>query len=154
MQSDSSNIGNTPVVPDNQPAATPSMSPQQTQIQQVRQTVLSQVAELKQQIQTIQQQALQNMLSDIDNVFTTQLNTSVQQIINQQQAAQITPVTSPVEPGTQTLVSPYISPQVLNAGNQAAGIAASNVNQAMEQAQKSVRDAENALNSMGNTTNT
>lgn len=125
MQSDSPNTGTTSVVPDNQPAAAPSMSPHQVMQQQI--------SDLKSQIATIQQQAIQAMQSQVDSSFQALAASSLQMVNDQAQpqaAAAVTPVAPP-------LINPI--QQAMNTVN-------TNVDAAMLAAQQSVKNAEGILN--------
>lgn len=149
---------NPPVVP-----AGSALTSQQAQVQQMRQTILSQVADLKQQIQIIQQNTLETMLSDIDNIFTAQLTNSLQQIADQQQSAQALPIApaapltpaAPVMPVVPTApaapfsdnVTPqtpasYAISQAISTGSQAANLAVSNADEAMRSVQAGVQNTE------------
>lgn len=133
MQSDSPNTGTTSVVPDNQPAAAPSMSPHQVMQQQI--------SDLKSQIATIQQQAVQAMQSQVDSSFQALAASSLQMVNDQAQpqaAAAVTPV----------------APPVINPIQQAINTVNTNVDAAMLAAQQSVKNAEGALNNTGIATNT
>lgn len=125
QQSDSPNIGGTPVVPDNQPATTPSMSPHQVMQQQI--------SDLKSQIATIQQQAIQAMQSQVDSSFQALAASSLQMVNDQAQpqaAAAVTPV----------------APPVINPIQQAINTVNTNVDAAMLAAQQSVQNAESIIN--------
>ncbi|SDH20665.1 hypothetical protein SAMN05421827_11920 [Pedobacter terrae] len=125
MQSDSPNTGTTSVVPDNQPAAAPSMSPHQVMQQQI--------SDLKSQIATIQQQAIQAMQSQVDSSFQALAASSLQMVNDQAQpqaAAAVTPVAPP-------LINPI--QQAMNTVN-------TNVDAAMLAAQQSVQNAESIIN--------
>jgi len=125
QQSDSPNMGDTPVVPDNQQAAAPSMSPHQVMQQQI--------SDLKSQIATIQQQAIQAMQSQVDSSFQA-LATSSLQMVNDQAQPQAAAAVTPVAP-------PLINPiqQAINTVN-------TNVDAAMLAAQQSVQNAESIIN--------
>ena len=58
---------------------------QESQIQITRESLMKQVAEMKQQIARIQQQSLLEMQKTIDLVFAAQVADSLQEIINQLQ---------------------------------------------------------------------
>jgi len=125
QQSDSPNIGGTPVVPDNQPATTLSMSPHQVMQQQI--------SDLKSQIATIQQQAIQAMQSQVDSSFQALAASSLQMVNDQAQpqaAAAVTPV----------------APPVINPIQQAINTVNTNVDAAMLAAQQSVKNAESIIN--------
>ncbi len=124
MQSDSPNTGTTSVVPDNQPAAAPSMSPHQVMQQQI--------SDLKSQIATIQQQAIQAMQSQVDSSFQALAASSLQMVNDQAQpqSAAVTPVAPP-------LINPI--QQAMNTVN-------TNVDAAMLAAQQSVQNAESIIN--------
>lgn len=125
MQSDSPNTGTTSVVPDNQPAATPSMSPHQVMQQQI--------SDLKSQIATIQQQAIQAMQSQVDSSFQALAASSLQMVNDQAQ------------PQTAAAVTP-VAPPLINPIQQAMNTVNTNVDAAMLAAQQSVKNAEVILN--------
>lgn len=127
--------------PGTNPAATA-----ENQLQQVRQAVAKQVAELKQQIQLIQQQSLKTMQDTIDAVFKTQASDNLQQVARQEQDTlqQIknVPAAAPGSPAA----SGYTE---IPDGNQAMAIAGQSVEQAMQSAAQSVENAEKALSNLG-----
>ncbi|MCX2494621.1 hypothetical protein OQX63_14135 [Pedobacter sp. PF22-3] len=125
QQSDSPNTGGTPVVPDNQPAAASSMSPYQVMQQQI--------SDLKSQIATIQQQAIQAMQSQVDSSFQALAASSLQMVNDQAQ------------PQAATAVIP-VSPPLINPIQQAMNTVNTNVDAAMLAAQQSVQNAESIIN--------
>lgn len=104
---------------------------EQGQVQQIRQNVLIQVAELKKQIQVIQQDTLRALQDSVDTAFKEQTAENLQQISQMQETV---PDTYPAEE------------EPFDAGQQAMEIAEKSVVQAMQSAMESVQQAEKSLN--------
>ena len=121
QQSDSPNTADTPVAPHSKPAPAPTTSPQQVMQQQI--------TDLKAQIATIQQQALQAMQAQVDSSFQTLAASSLQMVNNQAQAA-----------------APVVPPPVINPIQQAINTVNTSVDAAMLAAQQSVKNAESMVN--------
>lgn len=102
---------------------------EQSQVQQTRQNILMQVAELKKEIQVIQLNTLKAMQDSVDAAFKEQTSESLQQISQMQET-----VPDPVEE------------EPFDAGQQAMEIAEKSVVQAMQSAMESVQQAEKSLN--------
>lgn len=118
----------------------------ENQLQQIRQVVAKQVAELKQQIQLIQQQSLKTMQDTIDTVFKAQASENLQQVASQEQAA-LQQMKAP--PATTQNAQPAPAYAVIPDGSQAMAAANQGVEQAMQSAMQSVENAEKALGSLG-----
>ena len=121
QQSDSPNTADTPVAPHSKPAAASTTSPQQVMQQQI--------TDLKAQIATIQQQALQAMQAQVDSSFQTLAASSLQMVNNQAQAA-----------------AQVVPPPVINPIEQAINTVNTSVDAAMLAAQQSVKNAESMVN--------
>lgn len=134
--------------PDSGTSPTPAPPADSSQVQQIRQTVMKQVAELKQQIQLIQQQSLRTMQDTIDSVFRTNTADNLQQLAKQEQDTlqqmKNPPAAGPTPPGTTSYGS-----VVPDAASQAVAAASQSVQQAMQSANQSVENAEKALSNIG-----
>ncbi|MET0395117.1 MAG: hypothetical protein ABW019_18365 [Chitinophagaceae bacterium] len=122
----------------------PATGDSNSQVQQVRQTVAKQVAELKQQISLIQQQSLKTMQETIDSVFRSQVSDNLQQVAKQEQDS-LQQMRTPVAPASQ----PASAYSEIPGGNQAMASASKSVDQAMQAAAQSIENAEKALSNLG-----
>jgi hypothetical protein len=140
-----------------QPAANNPVTEAKGEIHQIRQTVIRQVADLKQQIHRIQEQSLRTMHEMIDSVFRTHTSENLQQLTRNEQdnlhrldhlsQAAGSSISGTLQPGSAS--TSLQGEPVMDAGRQAMDIASRSVEQAMQSALDSVKDAESAVGNPG-----